>query len=101
MIIERSINNAARVIKNEPAARALAMEERGATLAELLTVISGRLARQAYQEGDRDAGVISCGQVIGLIDTVPAVKEVMAEIIDGAHAIYRRLGAIGMHDRST
>ena len=101
MIIERSINNAARVIKNEPAARALAMEERGATLAELLTVISGRLARQAYQEGDRDAGVISCGQVIGLIDTVPAVNEVMAEIIDGAHAIYRRLGAMGMHDRST
>jgi len=101
MIIERSINNAARVIKNEPAARALAMEERGATLAELLTVISGRLARKAYQEGDRDAGVISCGQVIGLIDTVPAVNEVMAEIIDGAHAIYRRLGAMGMHDRST
>ena len=101
MIIERSINNAARVIKNEPAARALAMEERGAPLAELLTVISGRLARQAYQEGDRDAGVISCGQVIGLIDTVPAVNEVMAEIIDGAHAIYRRLSAMGMHDRST
>ena len=96
MIIERSINNAARVIKNEPAARTLAMEERGATLAELLTVISGRLARQAYQAGDRDAGVISCGQVIGLIDTVPAVKEVMVEIIDGARAIYRRLGTIGI-----
>jgi NAD(P)H-dependent flavin oxidoreductase YrpB (nitropropane dioxygenase family) len=101
MIIERSINNAARVIKNKPAARALAMEEHGATLEELLIVISGRLARQAYQVGDRDAGVISCGQIIGLIDTVPAVKDVMVEIIDGAQAIYRRLGEIGMHGGST
>jgi len=101
MIIERSINNAARVIKNEPATRALAMEERGATLAELLTVISGQLARQAYQTGERDAGVISCGQVIGLIDTVPGVSEVMAEIINGAHAIYQQLGAIGIHKGST
>jgi NAD(P)H-dependent flavin oxidoreductase YrpB (nitropropane dioxygenase family) len=101
MIIERSINNAARVIKNKPAAHALAMEERGATLDELLTVISGGLAKQAYQTGDRDAGVISCGQVIGLIDTAPAVKEVMAEIVDGAHTIYQRLGAIGMQEGST
>jgi NAD(P)H-dependent flavin oxidoreductase YrpB (nitropropane dioxygenase family) len=101
MIIERSINNAARVIKNQAAARALAMEQRGATLAELLTVINGQLALQAYQGGDIDAGVISCGQIIGAIDAVKTVKEVIAEIVKDAHSIYRRLGAIGLNHGST
>jgi NAD(P)H-dependent flavin oxidoreductase YrpB (nitropropane dioxygenase family) len=100
MVVERSIHNAARVIKNQAAAHALALEQRGATLEELLTVIGGQLARQAYQTGDVDAGVISCGQVIGVIDTVKGVNEVIAEIVNGAHAIYRRFGAIGMKDRS-
>jgi NAD(P)H-dependent flavin oxidoreductase YrpB (nitropropane dioxygenase family) len=96
MIIERSINNAARVIKNRAAERALEMEQRGVTLEELLTVISGQLGLKAFQEGDMDAGVISCGQVIGVIDTLKGVKEVIDEIVDGAHEIYRRLGKMGI-----
>ena len=96
MVIERSINNAARVIKNQAAARASAMEQRGATLEELLTVISGQLGLKAFQEGDMNAGVIACGQVVGVIDTLKGVKEVIDEIVDGAHKIYRRLGKMGI-----
>ena len=96
MVIERSIQNAARVIKNRAAERALGMEQRGATLEELLTAISGQLALKAFQEGDPDAGVISCGQVIGLIDTLKSVREVIDEIVKGAHEIYQRLGEMGI-----
>ena len=96
MIIERSINNAARVIKNEAAVCALEMEQRGATLEELLTVISGQLGLEAFKDGDIDAGVISCGQVVGLIDDLKSVKEVIQEIIDGAQTVYRSLGKIGI-----
>ncbi len=96
MVIERSIQNAARVIKNRAAERALGMEQRGTTLEELLTVISGQLALKAFQEGDSDAGVISCGQVIGLIDTLKSVREVIDEIVEGAHEIYQRLGEMGI-----
>ena len=96
MIIERSINNAARVIKNQAALRAFEMEERGATLEELLTVISGQVGLKAFQEGDIDAGVIACGQVVGVIDSLKSVKEVIDEIVDNAHDIYRRLGNMGM-----
>jgi nitronate monooxygenase len=92
MIIERSINNAARVIKNRAALRAFEMEERGATLEELLTVISGQVGLKAFQEGDIDAGVIACGQVVGMIDELKNVKEVIDEIIDDAQVICRRLG---------
>jgi NAD(P)H-dependent flavin oxidoreductase YrpB (nitropropane dioxygenase family) len=96
MIIERSINNAARVIKNQAALRALEMEEQGATLEELLTVISGKVGLKAFQDDDTDAGVIACGQVVGVIDTLKSVKEVIDEIIDDAHDIYRRLGKMGV-----
>jgi NAD(P)H-dependent flavin oxidoreductase YrpB (nitropropane dioxygenase family) len=96
MIIERSINNAARVIKNRAALRALEMEGRGATLEELLTVISGQVGLKAFQEDDMDAGVIACGQVVGMIDTLKSVKEVIDEIVEGSHEIYQCLGNIGM-----
>jgi NAD(P)H-dependent flavin oxidoreductase YrpB (nitropropane dioxygenase family) len=96
MIIERSINNAARVIKNQAALRALEMEGRGATLEELLTIISGQVGLKAFQDDDIDAGVIACGQVIGVIDTLKSVKEVIAEIVDNAHEIYRHLGDMGI-----
>lgn len=96
MVIERSINNAARVIKNQAALRALEMEERGATLEELLSVISGQVGLKAFQDDDSDAGVIACGQVVGVIDTLKSVKEVLEEIVDDAHAIYRRLGKMGV-----
>jgi nitronate monooxygenase len=96
MIIERSINNAARVIKNQAALRALGMEQRGATLEELLTVISGQVGLKALQDDDIDAGVIACGQVVGVIDTLKSVKEVIDEIVDNTRVIYRRLGDMGI-----
>lgn len=94
MIIERSIQNAARVMKNKAAEQALTMEERGATLEELLTVISGQLGLKAFQEGDLDAGVITCGQVVGLIDDLKAIPEVIDEMVNGAREIYKRLGTV-------
>jgi nitronate monooxygenase len=96
MIIERSINNAARVIKNQAALRALEMEERGATLEELLTVISGQVGLKAFQEDESDAGVIACGQVVGVIDTLKSVKEVIDEIVYDAHEVYQRIGEMGI-----
>ncbi|MBN1102941.1 MAG: nitronate monooxygenase [Deltaproteobacteria bacterium] len=94
MIIERSIQNAARVIRNSAAERVLELEKKGAGLDELLTVISGKLGLKAYQEGDINAGIISCGQVIGLIENLESVQEVIREIVEGAREIHRRLGAI-------
>jgi NAD(P)H-dependent flavin oxidoreductase YrpB (nitropropane dioxygenase family) len=96
MIIERSIRNTARVIKNQAAERALDMEQRGATLDELLTVVSGQIGLQAFREGNLDVGVISCGQVVGVIDRLKGVQEVIAEIVTGAQEIYHRLGNIGI-----
>ncbi|NIM44538.1 MAG: nitronate monooxygenase, partial [Nitrososphaeria archaeon] len=90
-LIDRSIGLPMRVIKNKPAEKALEMDERGASLEELLTVISGELGRKAWMEGDIDAGVVSLGMAVGRIHEILSVKEVIEGIIEEAEAICRRL----------
>jgi len=40
-------------------------------------------------DGDMDAGAWSCGMVVGLINDVPTVKEVIDRIMADAEAIIR------------
>ncbi len=92
--IERSIRNTARVLDNKASRKALELERESATLDELMTVISGRLGRKAYLDGDPDAGVVPCGQVIGLIDQVKPVKEVVEGIVRDGEDLYKRLAPV-------
>ena len=96
MMIERSIKNAARVIKTDFSQKILEMEERGATLEEILPMISGDRGKRAYINGDVDDAVITCGQVAGLIHDMPCVKEIMEGIISEAELIGHRLHDIGI-----
>lgn len=90
-LIDRSIGLPMRVIKNKPAEKALEMDKRGASLEELLTVISGALGKKAWIEGDLDAGVVSLGMAVGRIHEIVSVKEVIDGIIEEAKAICKRL----------
>jgi len=96
LMIERSIKNAARVMKTDFAQRVLEMEEKGATLEELVPLISGLRGKQALDEGDVNAGVIACGQAVGLIHDIPSVKEIIDGIISEAKLIGQRLHNIGI-----
>jgi nitronate monooxygenase len=94
MMVDRTIENAMRVVKNDAAMRTLQMEECGATVEELLPVIRGEEGLRAYRDGDVNAGLIACGQVIGLIDSLKTIPEVINDIVSGAHDIYTRLGSV-------
>lgn len=100
MIIQRSIRNAVRALRNRAAEQTLVMEERGASLQELMTLIRGQRSREAYLEGDFESGIIPCGQCIGLIDGVKAVREVIEETIDGAKALLQRLNNMANSTRA-
>ena len=91
VLIDRSTGLPIRVIKNKPAEKALEMDKRGASLEELLTVISGELGRKAWMEGDIDAGVVSLGMAVGRIHEIVSVKKVIDDIIEEAKAICKRL----------
>ncbi|UCG37336.1 MAG: nitronate monooxygenase, partial [Candidatus Bathyarchaeota archaeon] len=91
VLINRSIGLPMRVMKNKPAERALEMDKRGASLEELLTVISGELGRKAWIEGDIEAGVVSIGIVVGRIRDIVNVKDVIHDIVEEAKSICERL----------
>ncbi|MBA7638158.1 NADH:quinone reductase [subsurface metagenome] len=91
LMIERSIENAARVLKTDFSLRLLQMEDRGATLEELLPLISGERGKRSYISGDINDAVIFCGQVAGLIHEIPSVGEIIDGIISEAKLIGERL----------
>ena len=51
------------------------------------------LTRASMVEGRPEAGILPTGQVVGLIEALPTVAEVIAEIIDEAQETLSRLGA--------
>ena len=96
MMIERSIQNAARVIKTDFSSRVLEMEKQGATLEELLPFITGDRIKKAYDSGDFNDAIIYCGQVVGSINEILSVKEIMDGIISEAELVMGRLKGMGI-----
>ncbi|HYG59834.1 MAG TPA: nitronate monooxygenase [Symbiobacteriaceae bacterium] len=94
VIMERSIGRPARVLKTGGAQRVLDAEARGATLEELLPMISGKVNAAAAVDGDMDQGFVYAGQGVGLIDDVPTVAELFDRLLAGTRAITERLGAV-------
>jgi nitronate monooxygenase len=91
MIVERSIRNAARIMKNQASRTVARMESEGATLADLLPVIAGKVGREAYLSGDIDMGTIACGQVVGRIAEIKSVQETIEDIMNDARVSIERL----------
>ena len=96
MLIQHSIRNTARVMKNPPAEKTLEMENSGATIEELIPVISGLKEKELMETGNKEAGIIHCGQVVGVIDQVKSIKEIIDGMVSGAQEIGGRLKGLGV-----
>lgn len=94
VIVERTIGRPARVLNTGGAQRILEAEARGATLEELLPLISGKVNAKAALEGDLDAGFVYAGQGVGLIQDIPTVAELFERILTEAQSIVGRLGQL-------
>ncbi len=94
ILIQRSIRNMVRAMKNKAAATCLEMEKNGAGLPELLAVISGKVGKKSMLEGDLDGGIFAAGQAVGLIDDVKSAKQVIDDMIAEAEQIMKRLNQI-------
>lgn len=89
-LIMSSIKNPLRCVKNRLAEEILAMEAKGATLEEILTKVSGGKVKLAYSTGDPESP-IPCGQVVGLINEIKSVRDVVEGIISEAVGLLNRL----------
>ncbi|HEY31892.1 MAG TPA: nitronate monooxygenase [Dehalococcoidia bacterium] len=99
ILIQKSIKNASRVVRTEHSEKILEMENRGASLEELMPMISGQRGRNVYATGDVGSGAaISVGQVVGMIHNIPTVKEIIDGMISEASVIMQRLQKMGLAD---
>ena len=90
-LIMKSIGNPMRTIRNRLAEDVLAIESKGTTLEEILIYVSGQRTKAAYMEGDPDDSMLPCGQVVGLIDGIKTVAQVINDIISEAQICRDRL----------
>ena len=91
MLVMRSINATHRVWSNAAAQKCADLEAKGASMTEILGIVSGEKAQQMYNSGDIDKGVVSCGQGVGLIHSIPTIKELFDQIIDQATEVTTKL----------
>jgi nitronate monooxygenase len=88
-LVMRPLRNTERVLKNAAVDRLLDKERTlGANLKldDIVGEVAGVYPR-IMLEGDMDAGAWSCGMVVGLIDDIPTVKQLIDRIMAQAHAI--------------
>jgi len=91
VLVMRSIKNPLRCVRNRLANEVLEIEEKGATLEDILTKMAGRLGKQAYGTGECESSPIACGQIAGLINEVKSVRQVIEDMILEAEAVLGRL----------
>ena len=94
MVIMRTIQNSHRAWANEAARKVDELEKRQAGLEAIIQTAAGDKVRRMYQEGDIQAGVISCGQGIGLVKKVMPMKDIIEGIVHQADHLRKKLGGI-------
>ena len=94
VLVMESLNNPARVLKTSWASKIIDMENQCATLEELMPMISGQVSRKGWSEGKVEEGMFPMGQVIGRIDNVPTVAELIRQIMEEAEAVRKRLDGL-------
>ena len=92
VLVMRALRNTERVLKNKGVDELLEIErEKGASLKieDIHEQVAG-VYPKVMVNGDMDAGAWSCGMVVGLINDVPTVKELIDRIMEDAEAIIRQ-----------
>jgi len=94
MLIERSLRNTIRVLRNRQAELVEKMEKEGKGLMELAPLLSGMNGKRCLVEGDTEGFIFGCGQAVGLIRDIPSVSELVERIILEAKNSLDRLNKI-------
>lgn len=101
-LVMRPLRNTERVLNNKGVERLIEKErEKGKALKidDILDEVAGVYPRVMI-DGNMDAGAWSCGMVVGLINDVPSVKELIDRIMVEAEQIIRQR-LVGFLDGTT
>ncbi len=93
-LVMRSIRNTHRMWRNKAAQQIIDLEAQKAPLETIIQAASGQKAEKMYKEGDIDAGMVSCGQGVGLIKDVPSIKDLLDRMMIEAEEVISKLQKI-------
>lgn len=85
-LIFRTLRNTARVLRNNVSVEVLDIESRpgGCEFEDLRHLVAGVRGRAALEAGDAEGGIITAGQVVGLIEDIPTCQELLSRIVTDA-----------------
>ncbi|KAK5119904.1 hypothetical protein LTR85_007230 [Meristemomyces frigidus] len=81
-LVLRRWKNTSRLFKNKVTAEATKIERESTTgkFEEVAPFVSGKRGREVFLNGDKDYGVWTAGQVIGLIHDIPTCEDLVSRI---------------------
>jgi NAD(P)H-dependent flavin oxidoreductase YrpB (nitropropane dioxygenase family) len=91
-LVLRRWKNTSRLFKNKVSEQAAKIEKESKTgkFEEVAPYVSGKRGREVFLNGDKDFGVWTAGQVIGLIHDVPTCEELLSRIESEAREAMNR-----------
>jgi len=95
----KSIMNPSRLAKNSVVEKVVDLEKKGATLEEMLPLIS-RQGPAVVDTGNTEDGLVSMGQSVGLVHDIPTCKELIDRIVEEALEVQEKLDDIFAATRS-
>jgi NAD(P)H-dependent flavin oxidoreductase YrpB (nitropropane dioxygenase family) len=93
VLLLRSFHNTMRALSNNTAEKVLELEKKGADIHRLERFISGSEGLKLLESGDVDNGLLSVGQIVGLVHDIPTVKELIDRIIKEAKEVVSNIAA--------
>ncbi|MFX1295677.1 MAG: NAD(P)H-dependent flavin oxidoreductase [Promethearchaeota archaeon] len=90
-LVMKTLKATHRVWNNEAAKKVLELEAAKSDPAKIFEAAGGSKAKQMYDEGDINEGIISCSQSVGLANDIPTVKDLFNRIMKEAGEIVQNL----------
>lgn len=92
-LIFRTLHNTARVLRNDISEEVVAAEGRGCQFEDIRHLVAGARGKAALLSGAADDGIVTAGQVVGLIRDIPTCAELIQRMV---HECRQRLtSAVG------
>ena len=81
-LVLRRFTNTTRVLANGLALKVKQLEESGAPFEEIAPFASGRRLKTAFETGDLNDGVLTIGQISGILHDVKPVKQIVDDMVE-------------------
>ena len=86
-LIFRSFRNTARVARNAVSQAVREAEARGEPFEKIAPLVKGARGAEGLRTGDTQHGVVTAGQVMGLIHDIPSCADLVARIVAQAESL--------------